>query len=216
MNRKNQWIFLAAMFLLTAAGFSWCNSRVEDVVSEQCRDAARSQIERAILTTHWTAMAAEMAEMIKLFVKQDAAVEFILPDATDATKDEFERSLQQAFVANSAWSANTKFVERDLPESHEHQYYQPVRAQKVCLTCHAPAPDTEAGKVRAVAEGDLIAIARVTTSDEFTKNRLHAVQAELLAAMAVVFCAIVGTFVLLSRASARLNGENPVNTPPDR
>ncbi len=94
------------------------------------------------------------------------------------------------------------FAERELPDSDEYHYYQPVYWYSSCRNCHSV--DTEIGAVSASNGGDLygaerpLHVVKVIIPYGETKRALHDTRAMLLAvAILIVFLSMVALYVIV-------------------
>ena len=131
---------------------------------------------QVILTKHWEAFESqsdfldEIRALVTDFKSQDYQYLTIgLPGRPDEagspkqTLDEFEQQLLDRFTRPASEkdeSSQIEYVERLTADGTEYQYYQPIRAQKSCLSvCHREYSPAEA---KPLAEGQPMAVMRIT------------------------------------------------------
>jgi len=128
-----------------------------------------------------------------------------------APKDAFEKELLKRFMDNkppkSSAAESDEFDER-RSEDGTYYYYQPIRAAQMCFTtCHQPLRNVTGGlpvegpvlgKSVAEAEGDLMAVARLTWPTEQTRIAILTNHMILLGmAIITVFLAMVASYAIV-------------------
>ncbi len=158
--------------------------------------------------------------IVKLGSPQEETPESETDDEMDEMKEELdpdEVRILTRFVNSDLQGVSDSevppFEERFTQGQKEYQYYQPIYADApVCVTCHNALNSTslsamqggmalagsEVSAGRSLIEGDLMAVARVTISNERTQHALYVNRAILLTlAIVTVFLAMVASYVIV-------------------
>ncbi len=152
---------------------------------------------------------------------QSFKIGFLLPngptteraDEDYPTPDEFEKKMLADFAAvklpDSSASADAgDFRERWSEDGTRYYYYEPIRASRMCFTaCHQPMGNVTGGlpietpvmgKSVARAEGDLMAVARLTWPTEETQTAILKNHMILLGmAIVTVFLSMVASYLIV-------------------
>ncbi len=155
--------------------------------------------------------------IVKLGSPQEEAPESETDDEMKEELDPGEEKILARFVNSDLQGISDSevppFEERFTQGQKEYQYYQPIHADApVCVTCHGALASTSLSSMQGgmslagsgvsasapLIEGDLMAIARVTISNERTQRALNKNRAILLTlAIVTVFLAMVASYVIV-------------------
>jgi signal transduction histidine kinase len=223
LERKCRFLFGGCLFLLITASFWWYGSQTETMVYRQNRNTGRLLVDQALYVKHWESLETNdkflplVQDLTKRLSKQEYKYQFIRPNTSDGTRaprDEFEWAVLDRYKKSPAEQPGNldpeQFPERLVNDNNEYQYYQPIYAEKSCLLCHNVTSGgldligsglSLGGSVTSgapIAEGDLIAIAKVTIPNGPTQRSLNWNRAILLAtAIVTVFLAMVASYVIV-------------------
>ena len=222
LERKCRFLFGGCLLLLITASFWWYGSQTETMVYRQNRNTGRLLVDQALYVKHWESLETNgkflplVQDLTKRLSKQEYKYQFIRPNTSDPIRkprDEFEWAVLDRYKKSPAEQpANLdpeQFPERLVSDNNEYQYYQPIYAEKSCLLCHNVTSggfDLSGGGLSLggvtsgapIAEGDLIAIAKVTIPNGPTQRSLNWNRAILLAtAIVTVFLAMVASYMIV-------------------
>ena len=80
--------------------------------------------------------------------------------------DEFEQQLIERFTRSTSeksHSGQIEYADRLTADGKEYQYYRPIRFKSSCLQmCHSGPASPEATPAKPLAEGELMAVMRIT------------------------------------------------------
>lgn len=159
-------------------------------------------------------------DLISRLPKGEYQYKFLIPDTSHKScraEGDMEEAIVRRFLASEPGEDGKyadEFAERTVANGQEYQYYQPVRADPSCiLSCHRMPPGgigvnppgehrpnvgSGVGLSTAEAEGDLLAVVRVTIPNGPTQDSLHWNRALLLAtAILTVFAAMIASYVIV-------------------
>ncbi len=220
-------LFGAFLLLVITASFLSYWFVTEEVVMKQNPVAGQLLADRFMLTTHWQGWEQnpddpQFVGFVKLFSENlrkgrfDAG--FILPDpAADKAlqpADEYERSLLARLTkpVDAREQPAPEYAEHPSPPRDKYVYYQPIHAQKSCITvCHRPTnpgvpgfdppgPDLGRGGPGGTpwVEGDLMAIIRVTIPNAPVQAEISWYWNTLLAvAIVTAFLAMIAFYLTI-------------------
>jgi signal transduction histidine kinase len=215
LERKCRFLFGACLLVLITASFWWYGIQTEKMVYQQNRNTGRLLVDQVLNYTHWEALETNeefkrsvVRRLGKKLSTQQYAGQFIRASAGENVNvpiDEFEWAVLDRFnKPRSQAAAGAQFEdysERLDSEKNEYQYYQPVYADdSSCVTCHRGMgiTDTNLTTGSPLAEGDLMAIVKVTISNETTQLALNWNRAILVAtAIITVFLAMVASYAIV-------------------
>lgn len=176
-------------------------------------------LEQTKVDPQYMALVKNLSESFK---KQQYDVKFILPNSPVAKEgendafspnDKFELEAIRGFLKNvpnkKTDSDADEFKWRMSKDENEYYYYQPIRATgSVCFAaCHQPMDNATGaspsgrsafGNSVAEAEGDLMAVAKLTFSTTRTRKSINENRAFLLAtAIITVFLAMIALYAIV-------------------
>jgi two-component system sensor histidine kinase BarA len=201
LERKCRILFGACLFILIAASFWWYGSQTEKIVYEGNRTTARLLVDQVMYIKHWEALETNkdflevVQDLTKRLSKQQYQWRFIKPNAGDSSGspgDEFEWGVLDRFNRPHAQSAAAEdaFSDRLLHNNRQYDYYKPVYAEKSCLLCHSVLGN--------YAEGDLMAVVKVSLPNAPMQTKLNMNRAILIAtAIVTVFLAMVASYAIV-------------------
>ena len=221
-------MFGVGLFLVITAAFWWYGGQIEQIVNEQYQSTGRLLVDQDMLVRHALFAAKNekyqqlTEELSKSFSKQKCKESFLLPNlpvAKDMELDglspedkKFELDLVQRFLKEEprepGASDDGEFASRMSEDRSKYYYYQPIRAtNSLCLTCHQPMSTVTGdatfrqplqGNSVAEAEGQLMAVAKLTFSTDVTRNSINHKRAVLIAtAIITVFLATVASYAII-------------------
>ena len=212
LERKCRFLFGACLLVLIAGSFWWYGKKTEKLVYKQNRNKGQLLVDTLLVNYHWdkwdeVQKLGEFRDLVNALggqlQNQQYSSSFI--GATDSggkrkPQDEFEWKVLKQFVkARSDFKVvpeGTRGVdwdERDLPKTGDYEYFQPIRAKKMCVYCHTP-PEGE----KPIEEGDLIAVAKVKFNNGPTLADMNWNWAILIStAIITVFLAMVASYIIV-------------------
>jgi signal transduction histidine kinase len=227
LERKCRYLFGACLFALITASFACHHAMTEELVFKQQRTTARLLADQVMFIEHWKGFDSDggyddlVQNLTKKFNKDDYQWNYILPNSEDgkgAPRDEYEWKLLDKFPKSVPPGTDDasipKFDEHPVLERNEYRYYQPIRAERLCLHCHRAPPggsgldDTGTGVALGnsgvrrggapLNEGDLMAIVRVTIPYGPIQHAMNLNRAMLLCmAIVTVFLALIGSYMII-------------------
>ena len=203
---------VGAILLIAITGICWwLVGHCEILIHEASRRNATALMDSAVLKYHFVKntqgdtpssneFTSQWAEAIE---NQRYRFKFIRPrgNGPGAPEDDFEwRVLHDFSNAPASAVAQTpamiEFMDRDLPEKNEYQYYQPIRAKTPCINCHLALGSLGGVELKELKVGDLTAVGNIILPDADIQRELDRNRASLLAAAIVVtFLALCVAFV---------------------
>jgi signal transduction histidine kinase len=224
LERKCRFLFGACLLLLITASFWWYGSQTEKMVYERNHNTGKLLVVQVMQLRHWEKWGEKdesyrglVVELNNDLSNQKYDWSFIKPNSNDGAntpRDEFEWAAldyyQKPKSQRPPGEKTDEFRERLVNSNNEYQYYQPVYAKKFCLICHnvvsagfdfsgtgvSLGGDVTSGAP--LAEGDLMAIVKVTIPNGPTQQSLNWNRAILLAtAIITVFLAMVASYVIV-------------------
>jgi two-component system sensor histidine kinase BarA len=218
LERKLLVLFGVCLFGLIAASFWVYSSQTDALVSKQNPSRGRLLVETIMLATHWekidlawinspdqrrsTEWEGLYADFTSNLKNLDYEWRFIRPDGPDKSKlpaDEFEaevvRQFLQAPPPKTEQEGEHGFRPRFTADGRRYEYFQPVYAtHESCVQCHRLAV---AGN-KDLAENDLIAVARVSISNEATLSDQSMNRAILIAlGITTTFLAVIAAYLII-------------------
>jgi two-component system sensor histidine kinase BarA len=218
LERKLLVLFGVCLFGLIAASFWVYSSQTDALVSKQNPSRGRLLVETIMLATHWekidlawinspdqrrsTEWEGLYADFTSNLKNLDYEWRFIRPDGPDKSKlpaDEFEaevvRQFLQAPPPKTEQEGEHGFRPRFTADGRRYEYFQPVYAtHESCVRCHRLAV---AGN-KDLAENDLIAVARVSISNEATLSDQSMNRAILIAlGITTTFLAVIAAYLII-------------------
>jgi two-component system, NarL family, sensor histidine kinase BarA len=226
LERKCRFLFGGCLFVLISASFLWYGMNTDKIVNEQNRNTGWLLTMQELLVRHSKGLVttfSEVSEEVAKRIKQQPYnARFILPNpppATQPNQEDFspanaeERDLikryLQAKPSKSLFLDKAESEGRTSEDGSTYVYYQPIRAQQTCFTaCHNPINTdvgltaipaiTPAGNSTARAEGDLMAIVRLSFFTESTQTAINQNRAILYTtAIITVFLAMIAAYVIV-------------------
>jgi two-component system sensor histidine kinase BarA len=207
LERKCRFLFGACLLLLITASFWWYGTQTDELVNKQNPFKGRLLVDNMLTVVHFKAF--EKNSQFKEFIPSLTSSlqlheydwSFIrASDPRNGPADSFERKFFERARRSvpSETSDGDKAVVADgraINGGSDYQYLQAMYAEKSgsCVECHrvmTGPPD--------LAEGDLMAVARVRISNLPTKRDLSLNRAILLAtAIITVFMAMIASYVIV-------------------
>ncbi len=223
LERKCRFLFGACLLLLITASFWWYSDMTDDLVFQQNRSTGRMLVDRVMLIEHWSKMDSRFQTLIqdlfKKLTKEDFDYYFIFPQEMQdrgKPRDGEEWAILDRFRKSrptSGPAATPEWAERRRDDRNEYSYYQPIRAERSCLTpgCHQ---STSAGidmigsgvslgsraqpGASPLAEGDLMAVVNVSIPLGVAQEAMSRNRAWLLAAAIItVFLAMLASYAIV-------------------
>ncbi|MBS0210401.1 MAG: HAMP domain-containing protein [Planctomycetes bacterium] len=199
LERKCLMLFAVSLLLLITGSFWLYSGLTEQLVTKQNRTRGRDLVDKILLQTHWEQYTAKsdkaFSEVIKnqlgpILEYHDYACVLIRPNSRDpahAPRDAWEVQELSRVPAYASTSEPPRPFGRLINGGKDYEYYQPIYASKGCINCHRAIQGPSN-----LAEGDLMAVARVQMSNQ-TTQRDQAVNRGILIGLAIitVFLAIV-------------------------
>ncbi len=204
-------LFGIALVVLIAGSFFLYGKLTEQLVYEQNPATGKLLVDTVLVQIHfenWPAIdktgdiafgSREDDKFLKL--KKDIYAEsqsqnyearILLPDGTadDGKRaDPYDVRMIEAFRGDSSLA----YLDRDLDDRSQYEYFQPIYAKSsTCVTCHA------IGGRSKLAEGDLMAVARVRISNHETRLKMNWNRAIMSAlALVTMVTAIVAAYLIV-------------------
>jgi two-component system, NarL family, sensor histidine kinase BarA len=228
LERKCRFLFGASLLLLITASFWFYGQQTEFIVNLQNQNTGSLLVDQEMAVRHWKVFetkqnAQELAKTLSdSFSKQRYNARFILPNLPVAKdggpdglspEDASELAAIQHFLKTKPRKPTAtdpgEFEERKSEDGNEYYFYQPIRADKaICFrTCHQPMSNATGesfsgrsvmGNSVAEAEGDLMAVAKVTFSTERTSSYIDKNRAVLIGtAIITVFMSMVALYAIV-------------------
>jgi len=223
LERKCRFLFGACLLLLITASFWWYGSQTEKMVYRQNRNTGRLLVDQVMYIKHWESLETNekflplVQDLTQRLSKQEYKWRLLKPNSTDgasAPRDEFEWAVLDRYNKpqrqGQADDDPDGFRDRLVNDNDEYQYFQPVYAERSCLLCHKVISGgfdlsgtglSLGGNVTTgapLAEGDLMAIVKVTIPNSPTQRALNWNRAILLStAIITVFTAMVASYAIV-------------------
>jgi two-component system sensor histidine kinase BarA len=204
LERKFLLLFGAFLFLLISLGFLACSLLTDNLVKQQNKTTAERLVATSLLAHHWEKVnfagqpldSDRDKDWIDMLRSLGAGVQgndyqcaFLRPaDSDDPAQpsDDFEADLLEEFAlappGATEQNDSKKPRERLLNNGGQYAYYRPIYAQASCIICHR----VQTGPAD-LAEGQLIAVAKVTISNADT-HREQVRNWCILLAIDIVIC----------------------------
>ncbi|HET6883227.1 MAG TPA: ATP-binding protein [Pirellulales bacterium] len=216
LERKFLILFGVWVFLLIFGGFLLCSLLTDSLVKEQNSTTAKRLVATSLLAIHWekvnfangklldTERDKEWLETLAILGAgvqgHDYEWAFLRPAGSDDPAhpaDAFEADLMEEFAQappeTNEPASDEPHRERFINNGAQYAYYRPIYAQTSCITCHkvvSGPPD--------LAEGQLIAVAKVTISTADTHTEQIKNRAILCAiAIVITFLAIAAAYFVV-------------------
>ena len=205
-------IGLTVLAFVTFFLYRWLTKSLLD---RQTRTTARSLVAPLVLTTHWkwdirpNAKLESMIDDLSVEVRpdnlRDYKAELIHPDPSAPGVDTKYLSDQRGYEALDQLKALVQLKSDELEvvkldsEKKEYQYYAPLFASELCLTCHHHQFRTNAkGQSIRVEEGSILFVAKITLPLDKVQASLHRSNAFVISAeLLKVALAIVAIYLVL-------------------
>jgi len=221
LERKCRFLFGACLLALITASFSWHRSMTENLVYKQQQATAKLLADQVMFIEHWESFETHggfeqlVQKLTRSFKREDYEWRFILPNSGDgkgAPRDDFEWKLLDRYLKTKpAEGTEDEPQDRILSDRNEYHFYQPIRAEPLCLNCHNVPPGgsgldyagtgvTPLGRVRStpLATGDLMAIVKLSIPFGRTQDDLNLNRANLMAtAIVTVFLAMLASYAIV-------------------
>ncbi len=223
LERKCRLLFGACLFVLITASFWWYGNQTEKMVYERNPNTGRLLVDQILYLRHWESLETNkdfqdvVRRLTKSLSKEQYKWTFIKPKSTNIAntpKDEFEGAVLDRFDKQQPkrpeGAGSDEFAQRLVNDNNEYQYYQPVYAEQSCLICHnvvAGGFDASGTGVSlggtvtpgaSLAEGDLIAVVKVSIPNGPTQRMLAWNRAILLAtAIITMFLAMIASYAIV-------------------
>ncbi|HVX60333.1 MAG TPA: ATP-binding protein [Pirellulales bacterium] len=219
LERKLLVLFGVCLFGLIAASFWVYSSQTDALVSKQNPSRGRLLVETIMLATHWEkidlAQGGGLRDTRRSFDWEpyyavltsnlknlDYQWKFIRPASTEEDKrpaDEFEAKVVEEFLRapppSSEHEEQDNFRRRFTADGRRYEYFQPVYAtHELCVQCHQLAVPGN----KELAENDLIAVAKVSISNEATLADQSMNRAILIAlGITTTFLAVIAAYLII-------------------
>ncbi len=224
LERKCRFLFGACLLVLITGSFFLYSFQTDRIVNDQNRTTGRALALLDLQMRHWKNLDPEFGGMIKMltqaFSEQPYDLKLILPGPLPAGAAEHgdivspdpweQKSLARFPKTKSTTSliADTGEFDDRWTSEGRYYFYQPIRAKSVCFVgCHQSISQLSgqegfsqpvAGNSVAQAEGDLMAVARVTFPTKETQTAMLVNRMILLAmAIVTVFFSMVALYVIV-------------------
>ncbi len=228
LERKCRFLFGACLLLLITASFWLYGKRTNNIIDEQNRSTGYLLTLQEMQAAHARNFPSEKKfedlakQLSSIFSEQPYDVKFILPNPSPADPakpdniardDAFGRDVLNQFLKNkprkSVMADKDEFYGRISDDGNTYSYYQAIRANnRICFSaCHQSLSrimgeegwlEPVAGKSTAEANGDLMAVARLTISTEPTRKSINLNRAILIAtAIITVFLAMMASYAII-------------------
>ncbi len=207
LERKCLILFGVCQLLLIAGSFWWVGTRTDWLVTRKNQTRGQDLVDKILLQTHGTVLsspqfAGALNGLLSDLQSRDYNGSFIRPGSQVPSKqplDEWERKLVAKYVQIGKVPVNMREEgvvgdERLVNGGNDYQYYQAVFANNsACVNCH----NTRSGWPT-LAEGDLMAVARVRISNGPTNLELAINRGILIAtAIITVGLAMVASYLIV-------------------
>ncbi len=212
LERKCLLLFGICLLVLTAGSFWIYGSQTEKLAYQQNHNKGRLLVDTILTRIHWKAFQIEpeaimmIDELSNSLQHQDYSYTTIKPNITEGKgqpQDGFDFAVLDQFLRERPENAeksespekseSVEFQERRIAEEHLYHYYQAVRASRQCVDCHRSID----GRPQ-LAEGDLIAIVKVSISDRPVQAVIQRNNAILWAtAIVTAFLLVVASYVII-------------------
>ena len=231
LELKCLFLFGVSLLLVITVSFLLYWKVTGEVVTQQNPNTGRLLVDQVMLIKHWEELETTyeflpvVQDLTDKLSKQEYEWRFIRrpdslpgsPDELGKPRDDFERELLERFMQVKP----EELAEVDQPEyepeygerlvlgGDEYQYYQPIRAQRSCLSlCHKSLPTgpgfdptgalTLGGGGEPLAEGDLMAVVQVTIPNGPTQAAVNLYWNMLLAvAIITAFLAMIAFYATI-------------------
>jgi signal transduction histidine kinase len=216
LERKCRFLFGACLLVLITGSFWWYGNRTEQLVYDQSRETGKNLVELTLNNKHWVSLEGNkdfqrVAEQIaRKFRTQNYEASWLYPTPEDRPPDGFDREVLDYYEKTPANQAvSFRDTRSNARGQFKYDYYQPVYAEKFCLTCHQRVgPPRDASLAAAVAgrapapislgENDLMAVVHISLDDDTARRALNLNRAVLLAtAIVTVFLAMLAAYVIV-------------------
>ena len=215
-------LFLFGVFLLVVMAFSlWLYWWVtEDVVREQNPVTAARLVDQLLLQVHWQGLDTfagqtwkEKADkLMKRFAdklsEKNVDARFLYnpnsPQYAAAKRghptNQYEKGLIKKFASSRA---GAEPEDTYSPRNEEYYFYHPIYAEKDCMGCHVALPPGgvfSMGALRAdpPAEGELMAVAKITLPNAYLRDKVSDAWSKLLAvAIITAFVAMIAFYIVI-------------------
>jgi signal transduction histidine kinase len=217
LERKCRFLFGACLLLLITGSFWWYGMMTEKLVTKQNETKGRLLVDTILTVKHWEKL--ETNEEFKPVLQDLSAnlqshkyeYSFIHPSELETNRpplDSFERefldrarrstppethTIGAAKVDKTDDDKQVIAEGRPVNDGRVYQYYEAIYASRSCIHCHRSikGPDN-------LAEGDLMAVAKVGISNDPNRRDLSWNRAILLStAIITVFLAMVASYVIV-------------------
>src|SRR3569623_1392546 len=196
LERKCLFLFGTSLLLLIAGSFWWYVTQTDYLVTKQNQTRGRELVDKILLQTHGTelqsrsnnpAFAKPLDGLLSDLQSRDYNGSFIRP-FNQQPLDDWQRKVVNRFLALAKVPVNQREPgvardERLINSGNDYDYYQAVFASTGCVECH----NTLRGWPT-LAEGDLMAVARVQISNGPTNVDLAINRGILLATAVITVC----------------------------
>jgi signal transduction histidine kinase len=171
IERKCRWLFGGCLFILITGSFWWYGKQTDELVFRQNRTKGRLLVDTVMALLHWEKLKSDDAhaefdsllqELSTELQDQEYTWKVLHVEPTDASagpQDEKDWEVLERFVDTLPPTPNetgepTEFDERLLVDSAEYEYYQPIRAKKMCtIVCHTTPPKDAAAALAVAGTG---------------------------------------------------------------
>lgn len=221
LERKCRFLFGASLLVLIAASFFVYGRRTEKLVTDVNPTRGRLLVDTILAQVHWEKMETNeefkpvIRDLSKTWQVNKFDQSFLRPDKVSLGQqqvDEFERDfLRAAVLADTHDEAKGDsptapedekkifLTQRFVDGGRRYEYYQAIYAAHSCVGCHHNLSPGLAGYYgRNLADGDLLAVAKVSIDNGSTQRKVNENRAVLLAcAIVTVFLAMVASWVIV-------------------
>lgn len=220
LERKCRFLFGASLLVLIAASFFVYGRRTEKLVTDENPTRGRLLVDTILALVHWEKMESNeefkpvIRELSKTWQKNTFEHTFLRPDRVaqgEHVVDDFERAfLREAVDLNSTdvTSGGTTTAEdeklifktqRFVDGGKRYEYFQAIYAAHSCVGCHQDLDARrQAFDGRRLADGDLLAVAKISIDNGSTQRKVNENRAVLMAcAIVTVFLAMVASWVIV-------------------
>jgi two-component system sensor histidine kinase BarA len=220
LERKCRFLFGASLLVLIAASFFVYGKRTEDLVYQENPTRGRLFVDTLLAQVHWEKMEANeefqpvIRELSNTWQVNKFDHTFLRPDRVaqgEQKVDDFERAfIKEAVELNSTEITNAgpttpegeKKIftnQRFVDGGKRYEYFQAIYAAHSCVGCHQDLDARrQAFDGRRLADGDLLAVAKISIDNGSTQRKVNENRAVLLAcAIVTVFLAMVASWVIV-------------------
>jgi signal transduction histidine kinase len=205
LERKCRFFFGACLLVLIVVSFLWYGSKTEALVTKQNQTKGRLLVDTVLTLHHWEKLETNpqfkpvVQELSSKLQSHQYTGSFIRPgsssDSLGQKVEPFERNVVERFqrIRPVLGSDDVVSDDRTINGGADYQYFEGVYAARDCVSCHRAMT----GPAN-LAEGDLLAVAKVRISNAPTQNDLHKNRAILLAtAIVTVALAMIASYVIV-------------------